>query len=435
MAQQERNVSNIIVNGATVALSAGGTVDTLNAGEVGVFSPDGVRVLTATAPALTSFFLARGGTAVVGAANGYQITDLINVADMTPATSAQFPVAAVEQQDSIGYNGTSGSIEVINNNLYMASLYIQEYLTSSTDGRTIKHFQYKSDATATQAEIAIGLTGSGIQNFSKEAEQYIIFSAYCNSAVTAANDFVNDITVTRGSKVVSVATAVTWGPLPLTLAVGDFVRMGSNGAGTALTDDVYRVTAVDTVNLNFTVDRPVQIASQVLAPGTSDAEVITAALGAAADWGVDLQGQALEFQIGKLFYKKARWETVLKDFGTTNSAREANALDGRGVGQDMAQMEWFLDGNEGETYRMGEPAIYPFTGTINAALLYTTYSISFQDRSLVGFENNISPKLLQIAIPSAVNGSGSPANAVTGTGNSLTAVLNAIPGITGVTLT
>jgi len=422
MAQQERNVTNIIVNAATAALSAGGTVDTLNAGEVGVFTADGVRMTAAAAATATSFFLARGGTAVVGAANGYQITDLINVADMTPATSAQFPIAAVEQQDSIGYNGTSGSIEAINNNLYLVSIYVQEYLTSSTDGRKIKHFQYHSDATATQAEIAIGLAGSGIQNWSKEAEQYIIFGALCNDVgVTEADD----ITVVNGTRTVLAAGA-------LTAVVGDFLRFGAPGVAATVADDTYRVVSI--AGLAYTLDRPLQVASGAYATATADCQIITAALGAAADWGVDLQGQPLEFQIGKLFYKKARWESSLKDFGTTNSAREADALDGRGVGQEMAQMEWFLDGNEGETYRMGEPAIYPFTGTINAALLYTTYSISFQDVSLVGFENNISPKLLQIAIPSTITGASSPVNAVTG-GDSLTSVLNAIPGITGVTLT
>ena len=58
-------------------------------------------------------------------------------------------------------------------------------------------------------------------------------------------------------------------------------------------------------------------------------ESIAAALGAGADWGVDLQGQPLDFIVGKLFYKKTRWESSLKNFGTTNSAREGNATKGQ----------------------------------------------------------------------------------------------------------
>jgi len=432
MAQQVRNVTNIIINDRVAALSAG-SVDTLNAGEIGVFAADGTRMTTVAAATATSFFLARGST--TGSADGYWKSDLINVADLTPATTVAVPVAAAEQHDTIGYDGTSGSLEAINNNLYLVTIYVQELLTSSTDGRYIKHFQYKSDASATQAEIAIGLAGSAIQNFSKEAEQYIAFKALCSSAVTAANDFVNDITLVKGSKVVSVATAVTWGPGATTLAVGDFVRMGAAGAGTALTDDVYRVTAVDTTNLNFTVDRPMQVASQVLAAGTSDAEVITGALGAAADWGIDMLGLPLTYSVGKFFYNKARWVVGIKDFGTSTSANVAMASKGVGDGQEISDTEWFCAGFEGEYFRMGEPAIYNFSGVAVTTETYAMIGISFQDKSLVGFTDNISPKLLLAAIPTDIGGGNTPANAVTGTANSLTAVLDAIPGIPTLTLT
>ena len=57
MAQQVRNVTNIIINDRVAALSAG-SVDTLNAGEIGVFAADGTRMTTVAAATATSFFLA-----------------------------------------------------------------------------------------------------------------------------------------------------------------------------------------------------------------------------------------------------------------------------------------------------------------------------------------------------------------------------------------
>lgn len=426
MAQQERNVTNLIINNRVAALSAG-AVDALNVGEVGVFSADGVRITTASAPAVTEFFLARGSA--TPAADGYYKTDLISVADIVASSVSVTGVAgtnlaATEQQDSIGYNGTSGSIEAINNNLYLVSIYVQEYLTSSTDGRKIKHFQYHSDATATQAEIAIGLTGSAINNWSKEAEQYIVFKALCDNA-GAATTGTGTYSITRGSKTLLAGTAID-----AVLSVGDFIRLDESAGGApAVTDAVYRIESMDTTTETATLDRAYQSAS-LSAVAEANGVFITAALGAAGDWGVDLLGQPLDFIVGKLFYKKTRWESSLKNFGTTNSAREGNATKGQIDGEDLVQTEWFLAGNEGEYYRMGEPAIYPNTLIGVNTEHYGSYSISFRDTSLVGFTDNISPKLLLIAIPNdAGAGSGNtPANAITATGNSLSEVLDTILG-------
>jgi hypothetical protein len=305
-------------------------------------------------------------------------------------------------------------------------------LTSSTDGRTVKHFQFKSDASAIQAEIAIGLTGSAINNFSKEATQYIAFKALVSSAVVTTNDFDNALSWVKGAKSLT-CSAMTAGAN--TAVVGDYIRLHASDATVVLTDDTYKITAIS--GTTITVDRPIQVAAYT-DTGNNNAgnEVIKAAVGDAADWGVDLLGQPLAYSVGKFFYKMARWVVGLENFGTSTSAQVAGADKGVGAGKEIADMEWFMAGFEGETYRMGEPAIYNFQGVADSSLAYCLYSISFQDVSLVGFENEISPKLLQIAIPTTVaTGAGSPANAVTGTAHSLTKVLNAIPGITGVTLT
>ena len=95
--------------------------------------------------ATTSFFLARGNDK----GQGYYTTDLITKADIV-SSNANVPMTATiptEQHDTIGFNGTSGSLEAINNNLYFVRMYIQSLLTSSSDGAVIKHFQFKSVAS------------------------------------------------------------------------------------------------------------------------------------------------------------------------------------------------------------------------------------------------------------------------------------------------
>lgn len=438
MAQQVRNVTNIIINDRVAALSVvavdGAGSAGLNPGEVGAFSADGLRVVNAgagageiNAAAVTSFFLARGSA--TPAADGYYKTDLINIADVTNASVSVTGVAgtnlaATEQQDTIGSDGTSGAIEVINNNLYLFTLYIQEYLTSSTDGRKIKHFQYHSDANALQSSIAIGLVGSAINNFSKEAEQYMAFKAVTD--VAGATE-ANNVAVVRGTRTVLAAGA-------LTAVVGDYLRFGTPAGGATTVDDVYKVASI--AGLVYTLDRPLQVVSGNYVTGTFDCDIITAAQGdaIAANWGIDLLGQPLSFSVGKFFYKKTRWESSLKNFGTTNSTRAGNATKGSINGHDVLETEWFLSGYEGETYRMGEPTIYPFVAVAVGTEHYGAYAIGFNDSSLVSFSNNISPKMLMLAIPNnAGPGSGATAaNAVTATGDSISSVLDEMLGLVGV---
>jgi len=448
MAQQVRNVTNIIINAEDAALSTvagdGAGPAGLNVGEVGVFSADGRRVVNGgfgageiNAADVTSFFLARGSANAAG--DGYHKTDLVNVADIVAADcsvigGAGTNAAATEQNDTIGYDGASGSIEAINNNLYLVSLYVQEYLTSSTDGRAIKHFQYKSDASATQAEIAIGLVGSAIHNFQKEAEQYIAFKAMCDVAL--ASDFVFDatfeMTATNGSNTLLSAAASPTYNTGTAIAVGDYIRLGTAAGivgAVALASDMYRVTALPSTT-TIQLDRKVQVATGQYTIASGGCTVVTAALGNAANWGLDLLGQPLSFVLGKEFYKKARWEMSLKDFGTSSSARAASATRGDVDGHQIAETEWFMAGFEGENYRMGEPTIYPLNATADATLHYGTYSISFRDNSLTSFSNNVSPKLILVAIPTnaGVPSANTPANAVSLTADSVTQVLDELLG-------
>jgi len=418
MAQQVRNVDNIII-GVDADLSALGTIASLNTGEVGAFSPDGRRVVQAGAVAgleintadVTEYFLVKGGTTPL------QISDVIKVSD-TKEISVGLAAAATEQHDTIGYDGTSGSLEALNNNLYLVRMYIQELLTSSTDGRTIKHFQYKSDASATQAEIAIGLAGSAIRNFSKEATQYVAFKALVSSAVVVGNDFNNALSWAKGSKTFQCATAVYGGG---TAVVGDYIRLAASDATVVLTDDTYKITAIS--GTTITVDRPIQVAAYT-DTGNNNAgnEVIPAATGNAANWGIDMLGLPLSFSVGKFFYKKARWVVGLENFGTSSSANVAKATKGSGTYEEIAETEWFLAGFEGETYRMGEPAIYNFVGVAQNNP-YSVINIVFEDKSLVGFDNNISPKKLTIAVPDNAGGGSCSAWADYGTADSLAEVL------------
>jgi len=423
---QTKNVHKVFV-GASPALS---TLGTLNTGEIGFFNEDGRRIVAAGAGAgeVNSADVSKFKIHLGRAASEDLVSDIIETSSMSDVVWKTY-AARANQVTTIGYNGTSGSLPVTNNNLYYIRLYIQELLSSNSDGQRMKHGVYKSDASATQAEIAIGLTGSLINNFLREAEQYITFKALCDEAVTAANDFVNNITVVKGSKVVSVATAVTWGTGPTTLAVGDFVRMGSNGAGTALTDDVYRVEAVDTVSAakTFTVDRPIQIAGQILTAASSDAEVIAAATGAAAEWGITLSGADLSFGGPDYKYSIARWETQLENFGTTSAVVGTGASPGLGTYEAIASLEAFCQGFYGEIYRDGTRNVHPAELLATSAVAgggYDTITFKCSDSKVTGsFSAEVSPKVVTLAFPATA-----PAYALSSTADGIAELIEDFSG-------
>jgi len=351
----------------------------LEEGEIGVFSVDGLRRDTSDTD--TRFVI------VIGGANSKPlfISDTITGANVT-SISTKVGAAATEQQDAIGFDGAagSGSISLVNSNLYMVTLYVQEYLTSSSDGRTIKHFQYNSDANATEEEIADGLLKSAIHNFQKEAEDYIGFEMTMATGSDAAlNTAIIDIDFTNGSKTAVCGTAATG------LVAGMHIRLGSTA-----TDEVYKIASIS--GLNLTLDVPFQGPTQTLLDTAM--RQIPAASGEAC--GILMTGKPLSNVKGKEFYKKARWEVVLKNAATTTLARKANADKGDGTYDEILQKEFFLEGFKGEVYRKGEPVIYPLNSSALASdAPYDMTCIQWSDNDVVGFTGNVSPKQLTLATP------------------------------------
>jgi hypothetical protein len=189
-------------------------------GEIGVFSVGGLRRDTSDTDA--NFIL------VVGGANSKPafVSDVIKASDVD-AISTKAGNVAIEQIDSIGYNGASGSIATLTaDNLYMVDVMVQELLTSNTDGRYMKHFQYKSGSSApTQADVASGLAASAYKNFSRDTEDW----AYVNVLMPTTSDAalgtgVDTMVFNKGSVSVS-CTDVDDATTNAAIAVGDYLRV------------------------------------------------------------------------------------------------------------------------------------------------------------------------------------------------------------------
>tara|TARA_R110002126_G_scaffold159053_1_gene306350 strand:- start:4721 stop:5953 length:1233 start_codon:yes stop_codon:yes gene_type:complete len=392
MSRQTRN-QDLVVVGKTAALTAApASMNALVDGEVRLFTPKGVVIGAGNVTANMTFKV------VIGGPNGKPkfVSESINGAIAQYVPKGGLPGA--EQLDYIGFNGTSGSIDEIDNNLYMATAYVEEYLTASSDGRYIKHFQFKSKTTgAKQSEVALGLAKSGQENWSREAknvngDSFMGFKAVCNQAIAAE---ANTIDIVKGSNTILAGGA-------LTAVAGDFIRIGNAASDIAL-DGVYKVLSIN--GLVYTLDRKVGETTRLAAP-TTDVSFITAAQGAAANWGVAVNANVKDHVTGKEFYKKNRFTLNLgEDFGSTTITLATGASRGIGVIEDVRDHEWFSAGNLGETYRMGEPVINTLVSNVDITTgTFDTATIQWTDGHLVGFQDEMSPKLITIYSPRGADG-------------------------------
>ena len=290
--------------------------------------------------------------------------------------------APVEQVTYYGYNGSTSSLgTVVSGQTYTLHITLRSYAPGVGHSPLVKTVPYVA-TSAVEADLATGLAGSFDRIFKREPNKTIQCDTVCNATVTAANGTKSgqEVTVVKGSTALTFETNVTYEVAGgATLAVGDYLRIGTVSGGTALTDPVYRVTAISTVYV--TVDRPVTAASGIYddAGGTSDIEVIPAATGNAADWGFKFTGldrfADSGFNPQNDFFSKIRFEVASSDFDSTvATTASAVASEGVGHGYEVAQMESKLAMNDGKgKYASAYPAtVYRGEADIATPGIYDT---------------------------------------------------------------
>jgi len=289
-------------------------------------------------------FIQRSGTELIS-------TDLIK-ADNIRNYHGELDAVAAEQLTYIGYDGTAYALEVNSSKLYVTRISLREGDDTGQGQEMIINSPYKSDSTATQAEVGLGIALALSNSLRRQTVKPIKSELVNSAAHTAANLIDHDATVVNGSKNFSVANNLTYQTAGETLAVGDYVRIGTIAAGTALTDGVYKVMVITA--LVVTVDRPIEMPTGTYATGTADIEVIPAATAIAADFGMKLTGIARAMTVGKFRYSKVSFKVGLdssESYGDTPVTYTTTMDLGHGTYNQIAQLEWELLGNRGSDYR------------------------------------------------------------------------------------
>jgi hypothetical protein len=136
-------------------------------------------------------------------------------------------LARQEQVTYLGYNGTSGSMDATNSTYYGLQVILNHTFGMLNNSPLIVTIPYKSDASATQSEVAAGLAVAGTAAFKRQAYkplkiERINAGAQANALGTATASLVN------GGKQVVFSEDMT-----ALVVAGTILRFGTSGAGTA----------------------------------------------------------------------------------------------------------------------------------------------------------------------------------------------------------
>lgn len=294
-------------------------------------------------------------------------------------------VARTERVRYIGYNGTSGSIDVSANEDYLASVSYR--FRKKLLGRTeeFKFGSYNAGAATNQQLISAGLIESFTNGMRFETEEYFRFTRLCNNAGAAATGL-GTATVIKGSKAVAIGTDAS------IFSVGDVIRLG----GTTTSTPVYVVAAVDATNEIITLDIPYQSEDAVIAE--ADVEKITNAQGVAADWGIKVEGVELPVEEGLFFIDQTDFDIQLRTgFGDTTVSDGTTPSLGSGTYAQVSYLEYFLNRNRGEAYRTRS---YPLAENYQADSTknYDIITVDYTNEQVGHLTKTYRPQTLMVAL-------------------------------------
>lgn len=365
---------------AVTAAGAGVTANDLNQKEIGAFLCDGTNLKAneTTGAAATKLKLAYKDT------NG-EIHWSPEIPNTAKVRAARYR-AGQEQIDYLGFNGSTGSITVTNEFRYEVKVVLRETLNASYDASSLPTFigSYKSDASATQAEIMNGLYLNLRSNMSTKRNPTILniermMAAGSDAAVATGAD---NFTFTNGSKVVSVTDVdnATGGDA---LVAGAYLRIG-----TAATAPVYKIASVDATNNKLVLDAPYNGTTQTIAD--TGLKQISAANAASLACGLKFTGIAQEWVLDRKIYAKTAWE-LLEPNGKMTLINSQASNKGVGTYKEVAEMEYYHITDNGSRDKFKLPPNnfvrnLLATDTLTVAG-YDIWSISWTDSTLPGVTN------------------------------------------------
>ena len=280
-------------------------------------------------------------------------TPSMNIIEVNKETTNSYvgltPVAAVEQIDYIGYNGTAGTVEASGGTAKNFVVKVTPLPNTMMFGLVpfhVKNTQFAAGSANTSVQNAEGLVKSLIVNFRPEREilrapRFEIVASDTTlvfGTTLASASFVkysNQVTVTAGADLAG-----------LTIAAGSYIRIGGVGA---VTGGVYKVKtgvvlatgATGTITLEWIYQGET---ATILVAG------LTRAASLAGSVGIKITGQPFRYDVNRWRqYDKMRFETSLViGFTTTPVTKSFIPSEGRGTWEQVMNDEYISWGDQGQ---------------------------------------------------------------------------------------
>lgn len=402
--KSQKNITDLIIGSGVTSGTGANKVSDLTAGQWGLAYQNGI--LANPAGALTSDPV----RFVYRSADGSLIaTPFFKKA--TAKYKAHNYSAPVEQVSYIGYVGSgTESITVANNTDYLVRVLLKGITAQYGDKLMYKFGAYRSAASATQREIALGIASNLTTNFKREklqnGDQLVKFEVLSSGTSIATSG--GTISVVNGDDTINILATNNndggyYNADGAMIAIGDYIRLGHATATTTPVYKVINVTGGGAATAVVTLDRPFEGTTNATL-AAANAGVMSAANAAAAlYWGIACTGiDRSKFKAGVFNYEKVRFELQLQEFGSTIVTNSTTPSEGIGYYKEIQELEWFFKGNRFHSgLRLGTPPP-TFTSDVSTTTNYALFVIEYYDASYDGINATPkSPGSVIIAVPTA----------------------------------
>lgn len=279
-----------------------------------------------------------------------------------------------EQIYHIGYNGTSGSLDISAGLDYQLTIIENQDDMMWSEQKKKSPISVPSNLVTSQLALAQYMVKGIMKKYMNDGLS--VTACMLNSGTAAAFTVASGTltcSVAHGSNVITFNLAVT----NAGFGAGSIVRLGATGSGRGTAIPVYTVLgAHPTIANGYILDMPYAGPTNTVLP-LADMGLVTAG----ASWGVRFTGKALPFRRDFFKFKRVAFTLQMSGFGATPLSKTQEMSYGIGDGRLVIEEESFGKGAQGALNRMTVPlpvsnetftAVASTTSTIN-----TTYGDAF----------------------------------------------------------
>lgn len=425
--QSQKSIMSVLIGGDVAGTAIATLVTNSGTQDITTYLPEGQVIVLGSTVTGSEVPIAVGATTITYPSIRFAVKNdgVVNYSNRIFATDvvsarSKDGVAAVEQVSSIGYNGSTGSIDTTGTDYTFT--FVGDWNWGMWEEQKFRKAYNYYDTSPTQQEIAVSFAtqfnfdmmpsiNNGVGNYAK--------AEMLNSGTAAftASGSATLLGVVNGSDVVNIYSTGTTRTADTGISsIGAILRIGNtstSATGMGVTVPVYVVTQTATTDSTLVTG---QVRVNMAFQGTTDAAVLLGTdagiVTAGTNWGVKFTGLPVTWGIppySDFKFEKVTFHFDLKGFGSTTVSYTTNASRGQGVYQEVAEFEQWSSGNDGALNRTVIPLTpgRKYVGSTNSAVtLYDTFIVEVANRQTISSITGITPMRQQnyIFSPDTSNG-------------------------------